>query len=71
VTDDGNPSVLNGLQPFEWSNEQSVAYEVALELIHQAMACYTGLVDKERQGENRPERIQELMSARGRRDPGG
>jgi hypothetical protein len=64
VTDDENPSVLAGLQPFEWSNERSVAYEVAIEIIGQAMAYYTGLVEQERQGENRPERIRELEAAR-------
>lgn len=64
MTEDDNPSVLAGLQPFEWSSERSVAYEVAIELIHQAMAYYTGLAEKERQGENRSERVEELTAAR-------
>jgi hypothetical protein len=64
VTDDENPSVLAGLQPFEWSNDRSVAYEVALEMISQAMACYTEFIARERQGENRAELIEKWRAAR-------
>jgi hypothetical protein len=41
-------SVLEGLRPFGWSNEESVSYEVALELITQVVAEYNGLIYKER-----------------------
>jgi hypothetical protein len=63
VTDEENPSVLAGLQPFEWSNERSVAYEVAIEIIGQALGCYTALIDGERRGENRTELIEEWSAA--------
>jgi hypothetical protein len=51
-------SVLEGLRPFAWSNEQSVSYEVALELISQVVAEYNGLISRERAKESpRTERI--------------
>jgi hypothetical protein len=63
VTDDENPSVLAGLQPFTWSNDESVAYEVALEMISQAIGCYTALIERERRGENRAELIEQWDDA--------
>jgi len=63
VTDEENHSVLAGLQPFEWSDEQSVTYEVAIEIIGQALGCYTALIDRERRGENRAELIEEWSAA--------
>jgi hypothetical protein len=40
-------SPLEDLQPFAWSDEQSVSYEVALELISQVVAGYEALIDRE------------------------
>ncbi len=62
MADDDN-SVLAGLEPFEWSNDRSVAYEVAIEVIGQAMACYTALIDREQRGANRDELIQAWEAA--------
>lgn len=64
MTDNENRSVTSGLQPFPWSNDQSVAYEVAIEVIGQAMACYAALIEKEKNGANRPELIEEFRAAR-------
>jgi hypothetical protein len=63
VTDEENHSVLAGLQPFEWSDEESVTYEVTIEIIGQALGCYTALIDRERRGENRAELIEEWSAA--------
>jgi hypothetical protein len=40
-------SALEDLQPFAWPDEQSVSYEVALELIGQVVAGYEALIDRE------------------------
>jgi hypothetical protein len=39
-------SVARGLEPFEWNHDEAVRYEVALEGIGEAVACYTALIDR-------------------------
>ena len=39
-------SVLSGLPTFDWNSDESVAYEVAVEAISQAVAVVTPLVDQ-------------------------
>jgi hypothetical protein len=63
VTEEENHSVLAGLQPFEWSNDKSVAYEVAIEIIGQALGYYSAFIDQERRGENRTELIEQWSAA--------
>ena len=43
---EGEP-VLAGLGPVTWSAEDSVAYEVALEVIQQVVGAYSALIAKE------------------------
>jgi hypothetical protein len=40
---------LAGLSTFEWDSNEAVAYEVAIEAISEAVACYTALVDQSEQ----------------------
>ena len=40
--------VLEELQPFHWSSEESVAYEAALEAIGEAIGAYTAVIADER-----------------------
>jgi len=39
--------VLAGLGPVTWSPEDGVAYEVALEVIHQVVGAYSALIARE------------------------
>lgn len=39
-----NFSILDQLKGFEWSNEESVAFEVALEAINGAVGAYSALI---------------------------
>jgi hypothetical protein len=48
--DHQEPSVLAGLQPFEWNSQQAVRYEVAVEAITQAVAAYTALIHQATDG---------------------
>lgn len=52
--DEQPESVLSGLQPFEWSDEQSVSYEVALELVSQVVGGFEALINRE-QGKASPD----------------
>jgi predicted hotdog family 3-hydroxylacyl-ACP dehydratase len=48
VTDlGGEPAILDELQPFTWSSEDSVAYEAALEAINGAVGAYSALIAAE------------------------
>jgi hypothetical protein len=41
-------SVVAGLEPFAWSQDDAVAYEVALDTIGMVIACYSDLIAAER-----------------------
>ncbi|MET7423401.1 hypothetical protein [Dactylosporangium sp. NPDC005555] len=41
-------SAAGGLEPFEWNHDEAIRYEVAIELIGEATACYTALIDRAR-----------------------
>jgi hypothetical protein len=41
-------SVLAGLRPFDWDTEESVRYEVALEMLSQLVASCTRRIARER-----------------------
>lgn len=41
-------SVVAGLEPFTWSQDDAVAYEVALDTIGMVIACYSDLIAAER-----------------------
>lgn len=40
-------SLVNGIQPWQWSDEESTGYEVALETISSTMAVLTALIHRE------------------------
>ncbi|MEU3282424.1 hypothetical protein [Streptomyces antibioticus] len=40
-------SVTHELAPYEWSNEETAAYEAAVEAIHEAIAAYSALIATE------------------------
>lgn len=40
-------SILANLQPFEWSDELAVSYEITVELVNQVVGGYTGLICRE------------------------
>ncbi|MET7419194.1 hypothetical protein [Dactylosporangium sp. NPDC005555] len=40
------PSITGDLDPFTWNQREAVDYEVALELIAEAMAVYTALANQ-------------------------
>ena len=40
-------SVVAGLEPFAWSQDDAVAYEVAVDTIGMVIACYSGLIASE------------------------
>jgi hypothetical protein len=48
VVNDYPNSVLAGLPRSGWDSDTSVAYEVALEMIGQAMAAHTAAIEQER-----------------------
>jgi hypothetical protein len=47
MTEEPIPSVLAGMPTFTWNDEESVAYEVAIEAISQVVAWYTALIAAE------------------------
>ncbi len=49
TTEEPDPSVLAGLPTFAWDDQESVAYEVAIEAISQVVAWYTALITAEQQ----------------------
>lgn len=59
--------VLGELAPAEWSSQESVGYEVALEAINHVVGCYSALIAAER---DRPApdsaAIEQLQAARRR-----
>lgn len=42
-----NSFVVDGLRSFDWSSEESVGYEAALEAINEVRALCTGLIEAE------------------------
>ena len=41
--------MLDGLPTFEWNSQEAVSYEVAIEAITEAVACYTALIQQAQQ----------------------
>ncbi|WP_432830040.1 hypothetical protein [Dactylosporangium sp. CA-092794] len=62
MTDD---SVAGRLEPFEWNQAEAVGYEVALEVINEAVACYSALIARARAAGDEPE-AQRLSGERSR-----
>jgi hypothetical protein len=46
--EDETEPVLGALSPAEWSSQESVGYEVALEAINEVVGCYSALIAAER-----------------------
>lgn len=53
------PSIVGNLQPFERDDDEAISFEVALDLIGQVMAVYTGRIAAERR---QPEPDQEAIA---------
>lgn len=47
-----NPSVTDQLQPYEWSNEETAAYEAAIEAVNGAVGAYSARIAAEKAKEN-------------------
>jgi hypothetical protein len=47
-----NASVTDELQPYEWSNEETAAYEAAIEAVNGAVGAYSARIAAEEAKEN-------------------
>lgn len=47
-----NSSVTNQLRPYEWSNEETAAYEAAIEAVNGAVGAYSARIAAEKSKEN-------------------
>ncbi|MCX4546554.1 hypothetical protein [Streptomyces sp. NBC_01565] len=64
---DNGISITHQLEPHEWSNEETAAYEAAIEAVNGAVGAYSALIAAER-GKEEPDVqvIQEAREARAR-----
>jgi hypothetical protein len=42
-----NESILAGIEPFRWDNDEATNYEVALDIINHAVGFYSSLIARE------------------------
>ena len=51
---DAGQSIVDDLEPFVWSNDESIAYEVTVEMINEVVGLCSALDEAQHDGEGNP-----------------